>query len=188
MYIPPGFTVITCEPVDEEAFRAWVADNGGVWHPAAEGHHGSRRAYAGWEFRLYEEMTAKGKTLAEDYKAKWIPRERMHKPPQSLVDVELSGGLDERDVQCDSVLHSLFNQWDSYAYDLGVHEWVSALLRDILPTGRIIQYEPPPPGSPTPWIWVNGEYTKNEAYYDNLDAAAATHENQLRRISGVDER
>ena len=43
-------------------------------------------------------------------------------------------------------------------------DWVSVLLRDLLPTERIIRLEPPPPRPPSPWIWVNGKYTKNEAY------------------------
>ena len=178
MYIPPGFTVITCEPVDDTALQFWAVANGGVWHPASEGHHGSRRAYAGWDFGPYEEMVAKSETLTEDYKAEWIPRERMHKPPQSIVNIEMYDGSGAEDNFNLAVLHSLFAQWDSYVHDLGAHEWVSALLRTLLPTERIIRYEPPPPGPPPAWVWVNGKCTKNEAYYDNGDAATAAHENQ----------
>jgi len=109
-------------------------------------------------------MEAKLEPLTEEDKTGWIPQERMHKPPQNTVEVELSQGLGKGDAQYASVLQALLTQWDSYAYDLGAYEWVSALLRDLLPAERIIRDEPPPPGPPPAWIWVNSKYTKNEAY------------------------
>ena len=167
MYIPPGFTVITCEPIDEEALQTWALSNCGIWHPATEGHYGSRRAYAEWGFGPHQNMEARCKTLTEDYKAEWIPRERMHKPPQSIVDIEIYDGSGAEGNFNLAVLHSLFAQWDNYAYDLGADEWVSALLRDLLPSERIIRREPPPPGPLPAWIWVNGKYTQNELYEKN---------------------
>jgi len=68
----------------------------------------------------------------------------------------------------------LFAQWDSYACD-STPEWVRTLLGEILPADRIIRYEPSPSAGPA-WIWINGKYTKNEAYYDNLDASTARDE------------
>ncbi len=176
MYIPPWFTAITCEPVDEASLQSWAKDNNGVWHPVKDGNY-FHPARAKWAFGPLQKMEAALGVLTEEDKVEWAPL--MHTPPQSLVEVQLSESLYAGSEQCAFVLRSLFAQWDSYAFDMGAHEWVSALLRDVLPTEQIIQYKPPPPGPPTPWIWVNGKYTKNEAYYDNLDAAAAAHENQL---------
>lgn len=171
MYIPPGFTVITCTPADEAALGSWAAENGGVWHPAK----GNQSAYAEWDFGSYRNILAHLSALNGEDTAEWALL--MYRPPQGVIDVELLDAPDEGDDSYLSVIRAMLQHWDGYVCDIGVHEWVSALLRDSLPAERIICPDPPPPGLPPAWIWVNGKYTKNEAYYDNLDVAA--HENQL---------
>ena len=175
MYIPPGFTVITCEPVSEEAFRAWAEGTGGVWH--LEESKPYCRAHIAWEFPPGCDIAAHLGIPTEKEAAEWTPR--MHTPPQSVIDVAVEEYADSNEEEWQPLIRALFAQWDSYAYDSGLLEWISALLREILPTERIIRYEPPPLSAGPAWIWVHGKYTKNEAYYDNLDAAAAAHENQL---------
>lgn len=178
MYIPPGFTVITCDYVDEEAFRAWAADLGGVWHPKEGKPH--RRAHVTWEFHSGCDIAAHLGTPSEKESAAWTPW--MYTPPQSIIDVEVEPVTDTDDEQWMPTIRALFAQWGSYAYDPYAYDpdhpgWIGALLHDILPPERIIHYEPPSLSAGPAWIWVNGIYKKNEAYYDNLDAAA--HENQL---------
>lgn len=159
MYIPPGFTLITCEKIDENALQSWAMLNGGVWHPATEGWNGGFwRACAKWDLGPIQEMEAKRGTLSDDKTEKWTPL--MHKPPRSTVDVELSESLADKEEAYNAVLQSLFMQWDCYAYDPGFYDWVSELLRDLLPTERIIRYEPPPPGPPSAWVWVDGIYKR----------------------------
>lgn len=171
MYIPPAFIVITCEPVDEAAFRAWAEGTGGVWHSLEDSRYHKGSAHSEWDFGPYRDMEARLKALTEEKPATWIPRELMHTPPHSLIEVELSESMDKETAQYIAVLQSLFDCWASYAYDLGCHEWVSALLRDLLPAERIIRCEPPPPRPPTPWIWVGSKYIENEAYHDNDTAS-----------------
>lgn len=161
MYIPPGFTLIACEKVDESALQSWAMLNGGVWHLATEGWNGSRwPACAKWDLGPVQQMEAKFGALSDKETEEWTPR--MHKPPRSTVDVELSESLADKGEMCAGVLQALFKQWDCYAYDLGFHDWVSELLRDLLPTERIIRREPPPPVPPSAWVWVNGIYKKRE--------------------------
>ena len=138
MYIPPGFTVVTCEPVNEEAFRAWATDNGGVWHPAESEPH--RRGHVAWEFPSGCEIAACLETPSEEETARWTPR--MHAPPQSVIDIEIEEYASSDDEQWTPLIRALLTQWDSYAYDSTVPEWISALLCDLLPTERIIRYEP----------------------------------------------
>lgn len=171
MYISPGFTVITCEPVDEAVFRAWAEGTGGLWHSAKDSRYRKWSAHTEWDFGPYRDMEAKLKALTEENQATWIPRELMHTPPQSLIEVELSESMDEDTAQYIAVLQSLFDCWNSYVYDIRAHEWVSSLLGELLPSLRLLQRELPPPGPPTPWIWVNDIYKKNEAYHDNNDAS-----------------
>jgi len=53
IYIPPGFTVITCEPVNETMFQSWAVLHGGVWHPESEGwNHSRQAAHADWDFGI----------------------------------------------------------------------------------------------------------------------------------------
>ena len=162
MYIPPGFTVITCEPVNEEAFRAWATDNGGVW----------QQLRITWEFPSGCEIVAYLETPTEKQAADWTPR--MHAPPQSVIDIEIEEYASSDEEQWTPLIQALFAQWDSYACD-STPEWVRTLLGEILPADRIIRYEPSPSAGPA-WIWINGKYTKNEAYYDNLDASTARDE------------
>lgn len=175
MYGPPGFTVITCEPVTEEAFRAWAVGNGGVWHPAESKPY--RRAHMAWEFPSGYDIAAYLGTPMEKESAEWTPR--MHIPPQSVIDIEVEEYANSDAEQWTLLIRALFAQWDSYAYDPGLPEWISTLLRDILPTERIIHYEPLPLSAGPAWIWNKGKYMKNEAYYDNRNADEARDENQL---------
>ena len=161
MYIPPNFTVITCEPVSEEAFRVWTENNGGLW----QAEESLLKFPSGCEIIAYLGAPS------EKQKSEWAPR--MHVPPQSVIDVEIEEYASSDDEQWMPLIRALLMQWDSYAYDSTVPEWISALLCDLLPMERIIRYEPPPPGSLPPWIWVDGKYTRNEAYYDNIDAVEA---------------
>lgn len=85
MYIPPGFTIITCEPVTEEPFRAWARDNGGIWHPEESKPY--RWAHMAWEFPSGCEVAAYLGTPLEKKSVEWTPR--MHTPPQSVIDVEV---------------------------------------------------------------------------------------------------
>ena len=173
MYIPPGFTVLICEPVDEAALQSWAIANGGVWHPASSKPF--RRAKIVWEFPSGCEIAARLDTPTETETAEWTPR--MHTLPQNVIDIEIEEGDGSDEAQWTPLLRALLAQWDSYAYDASPLEWIGTLLRDILPAERIIRHEPPPLSAGPAWIWVDGKYTKNEAYHDNLDAA--THENQL---------
>ena len=152
MYIPPGFTVITCEPVNEDAFRAWATNNGGVW----------QQSRITWEFPSGCEIVAYLETPTEKQAADWMPR--MHAPPQSVIDIEIEEYASSDDEQWTPLIRALLTQWDSYAYDSTVPEWISALLCDLLPTERIIRYEPPPLSAGPVWIWADSKYTKNEAY------------------------
>jgi len=129
MYIPPGFTVITCEPVNEEAFRAWATDNGGVW----------QQLRITWEFPSGCEIVAYLETPTEKQAADWTPR--MHAPPQSVIDIEIEEYASSDEEQWTPLIQALFAQWDSYACD-STPEWVRTLLSDLLPTERIIRYEP----------------------------------------------
>ena len=157
MYIPPNFTVITCEPVSEEAFRVWTENNGGVWQ-AEESL---------WNFPSGCEIIAYLGAPCEKQKSEWTPR--MHAPPQSIIDVFGEHACDDA-AKWTPLVRALFSQWDGYAYDRSVPEYIRVLLRDILPPERIIRYEPPPLSAGPAWIWADGKYTRNEAYYDNIDA------------------
>lgn len=88
----------------------------------------------------------------------------MHAPPQSVIDIEIEEYASSDDEQWTPLIRALLTQWDSYAYDSTVPEWISALLCDLLPTERIIRYEPPPLSAGPVWIWADSKYTKNEAY------------------------
>jgi len=170
MYIAPGFTIITCESVSEEAFRAWAEANGGVWHP--EESEPYRLARVIWEFSSGCEIVARLGTPSEHDVAEWTPQ--MYAPPQGVIDVEIEEYPNNDEEQWTPLISALFAQWDSYACD-STPEWVRTLLGEILPADRIIRYEPSPSAGPA-WIWINGKYTKNEAYYDNLDASTARDE------------
>jgi len=172
MYFAPEFTVIACETVDEEALQSWAAVNSGRWRPAEESRYSRRPAHVQWDFGPRRWMQAEVGTLSDQERAEWVPL--MHKPPRSVVDVELSKSLeDEDEPRADLIIRSMFTHWDGYAYDLGAHEWVSELLRDILPTERIIRYEPPPPGPLPAWIWIDGIYKKRPTD-DDRDADKGT--------------
>ncbi len=172
------FDFLTREPIDEDALHSWAAQNGGIWHPAGEGHHGRWSASAKWGFesreRMEDTLTAKIMAVTDRRTKEWALL--MHTPPQGRLNIELHEDLCEEGAACAALLSAMFQQWDGYAYDLGCHDWVSSLLAELLPSERIIRYEPPPRPLP-PWIWVNSKYVKNEAYYDNLDANAACNEN-----------
>ena len=129
MYIPPGFTAITCEPVNEDAFRAWATNNGGVW----------QQSRITWEFPSGCEIVAYLETPTEKQAADWTPR--MHAPPQSVIDIEIEEYASSDEEQWTPLIQALFAQWDSYACD-STPEWVRTLLGDLLPTERIIRYEP----------------------------------------------
>ena len=167
MYIPPGFTVIACEPVTEEAFRVWAEDNGGVWQQAQSKPF--RRAKIIWAFPSGCEIAARLDTPDEKEVAEWAPF--THTPPQSVIDIEIGESAGNDEAQWTPLIRALFAQWDSYAYDSSPLEWISALLRDILPADRIICYEPPLLSAGPAWIWVNGKYVKNEAYCDGNPSA-----------------
>lgn len=167
MYIPPGFTLITCEPMDEAALQSWAIANGGIWHPARSIHHVYQYAYAEWDFGSYHNIIVQLSALSDKDIAKWTPL--MRQPPQSVIDVELLDEPDDGDDSYASVIRTLFKHWDGYASDIGAHEWVSVLLRDLLPAERIICCEPPPLSAGPAWIWINGKYTKNEFYEKNED-------------------
>ncbi len=178
MYIPPGFTLITCNPIDEDALHLWASSCGAIWHPAGENGNGGRRACAIWGKGPIDYIEARIGTLSTEEVAEWTPL--MPVPPQGTIGIELWGGSGLDSGQSfQHILETLFNRWDGYAYDFGFHEWVSDLLRGLLPPERIIRYEPPPPGPLPAWIWGNGKYTRNEAYHDNCDAGETRDKDQL---------
>jgi len=159
VYIPPGSTLITCNPIDEDALHLWASSCGAIWRPAGENGNGGRRACATWDTGQLDYIEARFGILSDEEVAEWTPL--MHAPPQGTIDVELwdASGLDSGQPIQD-VLQALFNRWDGYAYDLGCHDWVSEVLRGLLPPERIIRYVPPPPGPLPPWVWIDGIYQR----------------------------
>ncbi len=143
MYIAPGFTLIACEAVSEEELRLWAVENGAVWLPAEDGQIGRRLARAQWNLGQPQSMQAHMMTLTDEDTAEWTPL--MNKPPQSRIDVELSELLWDNTELRAGLIGAMLTHWDGCAYDLGAHEWVSALLSGLLPPERILRFVPPPP-------------------------------------------
>jgi len=154
MYIAPGFTLITSETIDEDALESWAAVNGGRWRLVEESNYGCRRVHAIWGSLPW--MQAQIESLHDKDRAEGTPL--LHKPPQSAIDVKLHEFIEDEQELCLGVIRSMFMHWDSYAYDIGAHEWVSVLLRDLLPPERIICFEPLP-------VDPNGTFGR---FYGNL--------------------